>query len=185
MQEAAEKADPEGVQKATDALSRTVRTEAKKIHDKYVNPPKTTDFAIMFLATEGLYAEVLRQPGFADDLQHRYRVVVCGPTTLAATLSSLRMGFQTLAIEQRASEVWNVLRAVKTEFGSFGKVLDKVKKQLNTASRTIDETGVRTRAMERSLRSVEKLPADAATAVLDLAEDEPVDLLEAKEDGAA
>jgi DNA recombination protein RmuC len=168
VQEAAEKGDPEAVQRATDALARTVRMAAKDIHDKYVNPPNTTDFGIIFLATEGLYAEALRQPALVDDLLHKYRVVVAGPTTLAAILSSLRMGFQTLAIEQRAAEVWQVLAAVKTEFGKFGEVLDKVKRQLNTASRTIEETGVRTRAMERRLRSVEQLPEDEATRILEL-----------------
>lgn len=168
VQESAETGDPETVQKATDALARTVRTAAKDIHDKYVDPPNTTDFAIIFLATEGLYAEVLRQPALVDDLLHRYRVVVAGPTTLAAILSSLRMGFQTLAIEQRAAEVWRVLGAVKTEFGKFGDVLDKVSRQLTTASRTIEETGVRTRAMERRLRSVEQLPEDEAARLFEL-----------------
>jgi DNA recombination protein RmuC len=166
--EAAETGDPETVQKATDALARTVRTAAKDVHDKYVDPPNTTDFAIIFLATEGLYAEVLRQPTLVDDLLHRYRVVVAGPTTLAAILSSLRMGFQTLAIEQRAAEVWRVLGAVKTEFGKFGDVLDKVSRQLNIASQTIEKTGVRTRAMERRLRSVEQLPADEAARLFEL-----------------
>lgn len=165
LQEAAEKADPDAVQAATDGLARTIRVAAKDIHDKYVNPPRTTDFGVMFLTTEGLYAEVLRQPALVEDLQQRFRVVVAGPTTLAALLSSLRMGFQTLAVEQRASEVWQVLGAVKTEFGKFGDVLGKVKRQLDTASRTIDETGVRSRAMERTLRSVEQLP-DAETSVI-------------------
>jgi DNA recombination protein RmuC len=110
----------------------------------------------------------MRQPGFVEDLQHRYRVVVAGPTTLAAILSSLRMGFQTLAIEQRAVEVWRVLGAIKTEFGRFGEVLDKVKRQLHTASRTIEETGVRSRAIERKLRSVDKLPEPEALEILAL-----------------
>ncbi len=168
LQEAAEKADPLAVQKAIDALARTIRTAAKDIHEKYVNPPSTTDFGIMFLATEGLYAEVLRQPSLVEDLLHRYRVVVAGPATLAAILSSLRVGFQTLAIEQRAAEVWRVLGAVKTEFGRFSEVLDKVKRQLNAASNTIEETGVRTRAMAKRLRSVEELPQEEATRILDL-----------------
>ncbi|SMP82490.1 DNA recombination protein RmuC [Desulfonatronum zhilinae] len=168
LQEAAEKADLAGVQVAVDALARTVNGAAKDIHDKYVNPPDTTDFGIMFLATEGLYAEVLRQPALVENLQQRYRVVVAGPTTLIAILSSLRMGFQTLAIEQRASEVWRVLGAVKTEFGKFGDVLDKVKKQLNTASRTIEQTGVRSRAIERQLRRVEQLPEAKASEMLAL-----------------
>ncbi|MDO8530689.1 MAG: DNA recombination protein RmuC [Dehalococcoidia bacterium] len=168
LQEAAEKADLDAVQRATDALARTVRAAAKDIHDKYVNPPSTTDFGIMFLATEGLYAEVLRQPALVEELQRQYRVVVAGPTTLAAILSGLRMGFQTLAIEQRASEVWRVLGAIKTEFGKFGDVLDKVKRQLNTASRTIEQTGVRSRAIERRLRSVEQLPGAEASEILAL-----------------
>jgi DNA recombination protein RmuC len=168
LQEAADRADPDAVQKAVDDLARTVRTAARDIHDKYVNPPSTTDFGIMFLATEGLYAEVLRQPAILEDLQNRYRVVVAGPTTLAAILSSLRMGFQTLAIEQRAAEVWKVLGAIKTEFGKFGVVLDKVKRQLNTASQTIEDTGVRSRAMVRKLRSVEQLPDAEASAILAL-----------------
>ena len=168
LQEAAEKADPGAIQAATDSLARTVRTAAKDIYDKYISPPNTTDFAIMFLATEGLYAEVLRQPAFIEDLQHRFRVVVAGPTTLAAILSSLRLGFQTLAIEQRAVEVWRVLGAVKTEFGKFGEVLDKVKHQLDTASRTIDKTGVRSRAMLKKLRDVEQLPEPEALEFLAL-----------------
>jgi DNA recombination protein RmuC len=168
LQDAADKADAGSVQAAADALARRIKAEAKDINDKYVCPPHTTDFAIMFLATEGLYAEVLRQPALVDDLQQRYRVVVAGPTTLTAILSSLRIGFQTLAIEQRASDVWRVLGAVKTEFGKFGAVLDKVKKQLSAASRSIDETDVRTRALERQLRAVEQLPGVEATRVLDL-----------------
>ena len=172
LQDAADKADPEAVQAATDALARAVRVAAKDIHDKYVNPPSTTDFGIMFLATEGLYAEVLRQPALVDDLQQQYRIVLSGPTTLVAILSSLRMGFQTLAIEQRTSEVWRVLGAVKTEFGKFGEVLDRVERQLNTASNTIEQTGVRSRAMERKLREVEQLPQEEASAVLALSSED-------------
>lgn len=168
VQEAADNGDAEAVQRAVEALARAVRLAGKSIHEKYLDPPRTTDFGIMFLATEGLYAEVLRQTALVDELQQRYRVVVAGPTTLAAVLSSLRIGFQTLAIEQRAGEVWKLLAAVKTEFGKFGAVLDRVKRQLDTASRTIDETGVRTRAMNRKLRAVEELPEDEATRVLHL-----------------
>jgi len=168
IQEAAEKGELEAAQRATDALARTIRSAAQEIRDKYVSPPHTTDFAIMFLATEGLYAEVLRQPSLVEDLQQRHRIVVAGPTTLAAILSSLRMGFQTLAIEQRAAEVWSVLGAVKTEFAKFGDVLDKVKRQLNAATNTIEETGARTRAMERRLRSVEQMPEAEASRILDL-----------------
>lgn len=170
LQEAAEKGDLTGVQAAKDALLKSVKSSAKEIRDKYINPPRTTDFAIMFLATEGLYAEILSQPALVEDLQQNFRIVVAGPTNLVAILSSLRVGFQTLAIEQRASEVWRVLAAVKTEFGKFGDVLAKVKKQLNTASRTIDQSEVRTRAMERKLRSVEQLPESEAGNLLGLSE---------------
>jgi DNA recombination protein RmuC len=184
---AAEAAEADAVQSAVVELVRTVRVCARSIADKYVAPPETTDFAVLFLPTEGLYAEVLRQPGLVEQLQDSYRVVVAGPTTLAALLSSLRMGFRTLAIEQRASEVWNVLGAVKTEFGKFGEVLDKVKRQLSTASRTLAETGVRTRAMERKLREVEELPAQASSRVLQLGDEGYVqmDLLDeaAEEEG--
>ncbi len=168
LQDASDHGDVAAVQAASDALMRTVRASAREIHDKYVHPPASTDFAIMFLATEGLFAEVLRHPSLVSDLQQQYRVVVAGPTTLAAILTSLRMGFQTLVVEQRAAEVWRVLGAVKTEFGKFGEVLDKVKRQLNTASRTIEETGQRSRAMEKRLRSAERLPDAEAAIVLDL-----------------
>ena len=172
--DAADGSDSAAVQEATRAFIRTVQTEAEKIQNKYISPPKTTDFAIMFLPTEGLYAEALRAPGLATELLQRYRIVVAGPTTLAAILSSLRMGFRTLAIEKRSSEVWEVLAAVKTEFGKFGNVMDKLKRQLNTASKTIDETGVRTRAMERNLRGVEELPQEAASARLGLPDSEQI-----------
>jgi DNA recombination protein RmuC len=164
LQSVAEAGDAAGVQAATDALLRALRSAAKDIADKYVNPPATTDYAIMFLATEGLYAEALRQPQFVEEMQRKYRVVIAGPTTLSAILSSLRMGFQTMVVEQRAAEVWRVLGAVKTEFGKFGGVLDRVQRQLMTASRTIEETGMRSRAMERRLRAVEQMdPAESAT----------------------
>ncbi|MBN1130843.1 MAG: DNA recombination protein RmuC [Chitinispirillaceae bacterium] len=156
--DAVDKADRDGVDKAAAALMRAIKGSAKAIHDTYINPPATTDFAILFLPTEGLYAEVLRQPGFVEEVQLSARVVVAGPTTLSAILSSLRMGFRTLAIEQRASEVWKILAAVKTEFGRFGVVIDKVKKQLSVASNTLEQTSTRTRAMERQLRNVEQMP---------------------------
>jgi len=164
LQLAAEAGDSEAVQSATDALLRSLKAAAKDIAEKYINPPVTTDYAIMFLATEGLYAEALRQPQFVEELQQRYRVVIAGPTTLSAIVSSLRLGFQTLAVEQRAAEVWRVLGAVKTEFGKFGGVLDKVSRQLQTASKTIEEAGTRTRVMERRLRAVEQMdPVESAT----------------------
>lgn len=155
--EAAEAGDADAVQKASADLARAVKKSAQDIRDKYLDPPHTTDFALLFLPTEGLYAEVLRHPGLSEELQQTYRVVVVGPTTLAATLSSLRMGFRTLAIEKRASEVWRVLAGVKTEFGKFGGFLDKVKTQLATATRTLEDAGRRTRQMERSLKSVESV----------------------------
>lgn len=173
--EAAGRADADGVRAATEALARSVRNSAREIHDKYVHPPETTDFAILFLPTEGLYAEVLRQPGLHDELQSRYRVLAAGPTTLAAILNSLRVGFQTLAIEQRSHEVWTVLAAVKTEFGRFGEILQRVKAQLATAANTLDKTAVRTRAMERRLRAVEQLPVEQAAAALALPAETTVD----------
>lgn len=170
--EAADTADGDAVQKATAALLRSVHISAKEIRDKYLNPPATTDFAIMFLPTEGLYAEVLRQPGQVEKIQQDYRIVVAGPTTLSAILNSLRIGFRTLAIEKRSSEVWKVLAAVKTEFGKFGHVLKTVKRQLNAASNTIDQTGVRTRVMERKLRTVQELPSEESTEILELPDSE-------------
>jgi DNA recombination protein RmuC len=170
--DASEAGDVDAVNQATGALRNAVLKSAKDIRDKYIDPPNTTDFAIMFLPTEGLYAEVLRQPGMVEQLQQDMRVVVAGPTTLSAILSSLRMGFRTLAIEKRSSEVWQILRAVKTEFGKFGGVLDKLGKQLDTAKRTVDETGVRTMAMERKLKGVETLPGVESTKLLELPEEE-------------
>jgi DNA recombination protein RmuC len=168
LQTAAEAGDPIAVQSATEALLRAMRAAAKDIHEKYVNPPVTTDYAIMFLATEGLYAEALREPQFAEEIQQKYRVVIAGPTTLSAIVSSLRLGFQSLVVEQRAAEVWRVLGAVKTEFGKFGGVLDKVHRQLNTVTRTIEETGTRTRVMERRLRAVEQMDAAESATILAL-----------------
>jgi len=179
LQDASDQGDVAAVQAASDALIRTVRGSAKEIHDKYVHPPASTDFAIMFLATEELFAEVLRHPSVVSDLQQQYRVVVAGPTTLAAILTSLRMGFQTLVVEQRAAEVWRVLGAVKTEFGKFGDVLDKVQRQLTTASRTIEETGQRSRAMEKKLRSAERLPEAEAAMVLELPVEDEADATDA------
>jgi len=176
--EAARIADAEGVEAASNELRKAVIKMAKDIQDKYVNPPSSTDFAILFLPTEGLYAEVLRQAGLHDEIQQKHRVLVAGPTTLSAILNSLRVGFQTLAIEKRASEVWTVLGAVKTEFGKFGDVLDRVKKQINTVSNTLDESAKRTRAMEKKLRSVEQLPADQSKSLLGIAEAEPVSRIE-------
>jgi len=164
--DAAERADPAAVEDAARQLEVRVRAEARDIRDKYLEPPHTTDFGILFLPTEGLYAEVLRRPGLLESLQREYRVNVAGPTTLAALLNSLQMGFRTLAIQQRSSEVWAVLGAVKTEFGRFGEVIGHVQKKLLEASNVIDKAATRSRAIERKLRTVQELPATEAAALL-------------------
>jgi len=165
LMDAQDAADAEAVKAAGAALGRAVEIQARQIAAKYVAPPYTTDFAIMFLPTESLYAEVLRRPGLLERLQG-LRVNVAGPSNLAALLNSLQMGFRTLAIEQRSSEVWQVLRAVKTEFGKFGEALASVKKTLDTASSKIGQTEVRTRAMLRNLKNVEALPDSDASRLL-------------------
>jgi DNA recombination protein RmuC len=163
--DAHERADAPAMEIAAKAIETRLRLEAKSIRDKYLSPPHTTDFGILFLPTEGLYAEALRRPGLLEALQREFKVMLAGPTTLLATLTSLQMGFRTLALEKRSAEVWEVLGAVKTEFGKFGDVLAKTKKKLEEASNTIEQAEVRTRAMTRQLRSVEALP-DARTAQL-------------------
>ena len=180
LQLAVERADPEAVEAAAKALETRVRSFARDIRDKYINPPTTTDFAILFLPTEGLYAEVLRRPGLMDMIQRDYKVVAAGPTTLGAILNAVQMGFKTMAIEKRSSEVWEILGAVKTEFGKYGDVLDKVQKKLQEASSSIDAVAVRRRAIDRRLRSVEAIPdagvdallAIGATSIEDGGEDE-------------
>ena len=164
--EAQERSDPLSVEAAAKALDVRLREEAKKIREKYVEPPHTTDFAILYLPTEGLYAEALRRPGLVETLQRDYRITLAGPTTLAALLNSLQMGFRTLAIERRSSEVWAVLGAVKTEFGKFGEALDATRKKLEQATKSIESAGVRTRQIERKLKGVEALPAIEAQACL-------------------
>ncbi len=166
--DAAERGDAAAVQEATRALCQAVKKAAHDIAVKYLHPPVTTDFGILFLPTEGLYAEVLRQPGVHDEIQRQSRILIAGPTTLSALLNSLRVGFQTLAIEERAKEIWDVLGAIKTEFAKYGSVLDRLQKQLNTASKTVDETKRRARAMERRLRRVEELPQAQADDLLGL-----------------
>jgi DNA recombination protein RmuC len=156
--DAQEAADKTLAEKSVKNLEMRVKTEARAIREKYIDPPHTTDFGIMFLPVEGLYAEVLRRPGLCDSLQREYRIVVTGPTTLAALLNSLQMGFRTLAIEKRSSEVWELLGAVKTQFGKFGEVLAKTKKKLQEASNTIDQAEVRTRVITRKLSKVQELP---------------------------
>ncbi|MEN9466989.1 MAG: hypothetical protein RL081_990 [Pseudomonadota bacterium] len=159
-------ADVVGAEAAAKALEMRIRLEAKSISEKYVEPPYTTDFAILFLPTEGLYAEVLRRPGLMESLQRDHRITLAGPTTLLAMLSSLQMGFRTLALEKRSSEVWQVLGAVKTEFGKFGDVLAKVKAQTQTVLNTLDSAETRSRAMGRALKKVEALPETQAQALL-------------------
>ena len=164
--DAHERADAPALEAAARGIENRLRQEARTIRDKYVAPPHTTDFAILFLPAEGLYAEALRRPGLVETLQREYKVMLAGPTTLLATLNSLQMGFRTLALEKRSAEVWEVLGAVKTEFGKFGDVLAKTKKKLDEASKTIESAEVRSRAMARQLRGVESLPEGRAQALL-------------------
>lgn len=154
---ACEQADEEAAARARAALFRVLESEAKDVCEKYIAPPHTTDFALIFLPIEGLYAEALRDPALADRLQQKYRVVLAGPATLAALLSSLRMGFRSLAIQRRSGEVWEILSSVRTEFGKFGESLDKVRRQLGAVTQSIDETGRRSRALRRRLDAVERL----------------------------
>jgi len=165
------RADVVAAELAGRALEQRIRLEAKSIADKYLEPPYTTDFAILFLPTEGLYAEVLRRPGLMEALQRDCRVTLAGPTTLLAMLSSLQMGFRTLALEKRSSEVWQVLGAVKTEFGKFGDVLAKVKAQTETVLKTLDSAQTRSRAMGRALKTVEALPETQAQSLIALDRD--------------
>ncbi len=160
MLEADGRGDLAGVERAQRGLESRVKHEAKEIQSKYLDPPRTTDFGIMFMPTEGLYAEVLRHPGLADALQRDCRVIVAGPTTLAALLNSLQMGFRTLAIEKRSSEVWQLLGAVKTQFGQFGGLLEKVQKKLDQASSTIEDAARKSRTIERRLKDVGEVSGD-------------------------
>ena len=176
---AQERADIAGVEEACKAIDNRIKLEARTIREKYIAPPHTTDFAILFLPTEGLYAEALRRPGLADFVQREYRVSIAGPTTLSALLNSLQMGFRTLAIEQRSSEVWELLSAVKTEFGRFGDVLAKTKQQLQTVTNSIGQAETRTRQMTRRLKDVEALPVPQAELLLGKPDDA------AEEDDAA
>ena len=175
LMQASETGQVEAVLQLRKELEAQIKKCAKDIRDKYVLPPATTDFAVMFLPTESLYAEVLRQPGLFDLLQRDYRVTVAGPTTLSALLSALQVGFRTLAIEKRSSEVWQILGAVKTEFGKYNGVVEGLAKQLDTAMKSVEKLGTRTRAMDRSLRGVHDLPDTAtAEALLDLDDEEPM-----------
>jgi len=166
--EAQDRADAAGVEAAGKAIETRLRLEARTIREKYIAPPHTTDFGMLFVPTEGLYAEALRRPGLVEALQREHKVMLVGPTTLLATLTSLQMGFRTLALEKRSAEVWEVLGAVKTEFGKFGEVLAKTKKKLDEASNTIEQAETRTRQMTRKLKSVEALPDEATQKLLQL-----------------
>jgi len=170
--EAQESADISAAAEAAKQLDRSVRLMAANIRDKYLDPPHTTDFGVMFLPTEGLFAEVLRRPGLFDALQRDFKVMIAGPTTLAAMLNSLQMGFRTLAIEKRSAEVWNLLGAVRTEFSKFGQVLEKTSKKLQEAGNHIDQAAVRSRSIEKKLKGVQEMPGAEATALL---ESEPWD----------
>jgi DNA recombination protein RmuC len=164
--EAHDRADAVAAESAARALEVRVRQEAKTICEAYLAPPHTTDFAILFLPVESLYAEVLRRPGIMDLLQREYRVTIAGPTTLLAMLNSLQMGFRTLALERQASEVWKVLGAVKTEFERYGDWVERIKEQVQKAADTVDKAETRTRQMRRALKVVEALPEDQAQALL-------------------
>jgi DNA recombination protein RmuC len=170
--DAQERADKDGAEGAAKAIEARLKLEARTIREKYIAAPHTTDFGILFVPTEGLYAEALRRPGLVETLQREHKVLLAGPTTLAAMLNSLQMGFRTLALEKRSAEVWQVLGAVKTEFMKFGDVLAKTKKKLDEAGATIESAEVRTRAMARQLREVEALPVDHAQGLLGFARPE-------------
>lgn len=170
--EAQELGDVAAAGDATRLLDRAVREMARNIRDKYLEPPHTTDFGVMFLPTEGLYAEVLRLPGLFDVLQREFKVIVAGPTTLAALLNSLQMGFRTLAIEKRSAEVWNLLGSVRSEFSKFGLVLEKTRKKLQEAGNHIDQAATRTRVIERKLRDVQDTPQEYAGTLLDTEQSE-------------
>ncbi len=170
--EAQESADIPAAAEASKQLDKSVRLMAAQIRDKYLDPPHTTDFGVMFLPTEGLFAEVLRRPGLFDALQRDFKVMIAGPTTLAAMLNSLQMGFRTLAIEKRSAEVWNLLGAVRTEFSKFGQVLEKTSKKLQEAGNHIDQAAVRSRSIEKKLKGVQEMPGAEAAVLL---ESEPWD----------
>ena len=165
---AQEKGDANAIEESMKSLETQLRRSAKDICQKYINPPRTTDFALMFLPTEGLYAEAIRRIGLVEQVQRDCRVVFAGPTTLAALLNSLQMGFRTLAIQKRSSEVWNLLAGVKTEFGKFGEALSTVKDKLDQAARQVDNVAVRSRAITRKLRDVEELPSNPQPLLKDL-----------------
>jgi DNA recombination protein RmuC len=175
---AQEKGDPAAVESAIKTLETQLKRCAKDICEKYINPPKTTDFALLFLPSEGLYAEAIRRVGLVQNVQRDCRVTFVGPTTLAALLNSLQMGFRTLAIQKRSSEVWNLLAAVKTEFGKFGESLSAVKEKIDQASRKMEDVDVRSRAITKKLRDVEELPSNPQPLLKDFLQTESADALD-------
>src|SRR5881392_1058031 len=175
LAEAQEKGDPIAVDAAMKTLETQLKRCAKDICDKYINPPKTTDFALMFLPSEGLYAEAIRRVGLVQNVQRDCRVTFVGPTTLAALLNSLQMGFRTLAIQKRSSDVWNTLAVVKTEFGKFGEALSAVKEKIDQASRKMEDVDVRSRVITRKLRDVEELPSNPEPLLKDLLGNSDID----------
>ncbi|MCB0669876.1 MAG: DNA recombination protein RmuC [Saprospiraceae bacterium] len=175
-----ENGDKSQIENERKLLFNALKSAAKDIRDKYLAPPYTTDFGILFLPVEGLYAEVTRFPGVLDELRINFKVIVAGPSNLSAFLSSLQMGFRTLAIEKRSSEVWKILGAVKSEFGTFGEVLSQVQKKLTEASNKIEKAGVRSRAIERQLRDVQELPSSESRLLLPDLDEDPSDLLDVK-----
>ncbi|MCA9405781.1 MAG: DNA recombination protein RmuC [Candidatus Omnitrophica bacterium] len=176
LQAAQESGDANLVEDSLKAIERRIKDEAKKIREKYIDPPHTTDFAILYLPTEGLYAEVLRRPGLSDFLQRECRVTVAGPTTISAVLNSLQMGFRTIAVEKRASEVWNLLGTVKKEFGKFGDILDKTQEKLRKASEEIETAARKSRTIERKLKKVQELPTQNTKTVSLLEDEDAIDL---------
>lgn len=164
--DAAENADKAAMEAATKALEQTVKNQAKTIAELYIDVPKTTDFAIMFLATEGLYAEVLRRPGLCEEIQTKYRVMICGPTTITAFLNTLRVGFRTIALDKKASEVWKVLGAVRTQYDKFEGLLFKVKKKIDEAGSTIEDAQKRNSIIQKNLKSVELIDSNEADSIL-------------------
>jgi DNA recombination protein RmuC len=183
--DAQEKGDSVAVEVEANALEQAVKKCAKDISEKYIDPPQTTDFAIMYLPLEGLFAEVIRRPGLMEKLQVSFRVTVAGPTTLTAMLNSLQMGFRTLAIQKRSSEVWKILGAVKTEFGNFATILEKVDKQINTVAKTVTTAAAKSRTIERKLRSVEQLPTEDAKLLLpeeETVEEDPGEMVTADDE---
>jgi DNA recombination protein RmuC len=168
--EAYEKGEHEVIEEAGKLLEQKIRLSAKEINEKYLDPPHTTDFAIMFLPVEGLYAEVLRRPGLFEAIQREYKITITGPTTLSAFLNSLQMGFNTLAVQKRSSEIWELLGAVKTEFTKFGDILDKTHKKLLEASNTIEDAARKSRTIERRLKNVQHISYERASDLLGLDE---------------